>query len=76
MLVLNLVLAKSGILLHEIQKELCNLFNVEVATSTTCKFLQKSNFTRQKLCYVALQRDEFLRQKFILDVSVYSLDIF
>jgi len=31
--------------------------------------------TRQKLCLVAKQRDEFIRQQYSLDVSVYKPDM-
>ena len=62
-------------LLSEIQNELASVLMVDVDTSTICRFLHASGFTRQKLRYVALQRDEFLRQKFILDMSIYSPDL-
>ena len=61
--------------LSEIQKELSSVLMLDVDISTICRFLYVSGFTRQKLRYVALQRDEFLRQKFILDVSVYDPDM-
>ncbi len=41
------------------------------STSTICRFLHTSGFTRQKLCLVAKQRDEFIRQQSVLNVSVY-----
>ena len=72
LLVLHLVLDKPGVFLSEIQVELANVLMLEVDTSTICRFLHTSGFTRQKLRYIALQRDEFLRQKFILDVSTYN----
>ena len=75
LLVLHLVLQKPGVLLSEIQNELASVLMVDVDASTICRFLHASGFTRQKLRYVALQRDEFLRQKFILDMSVYSPDM-
>lgn len=72
LLVLHLVLEKPGILLSELQSELSSVLMLNVDTSTICRFLHASGFTRQKLRYVAIQRDEFLRQKFIVDMSVYS----
>ena len=74
LLIFQLVLDKPGI-----QKELQTilLLEVHVRPSTICtRFLQKSRFTRQRLYTTALQRDEFLRQQYILDVSVYSLEMF
>ena len=61
--------------LSETQKELASVLMLDVDISTICRFLYVSGFTRQKLHYVALQRDEFLKQKFTLDVSVYDPDI-
>jgi transposase len=69
LLVLHLVLQKPGVLLSEVQNELTSVLAVDVDVSTICRFLQASGFTRQKLRYVALQRDEFLRQKFMLDMT-------
>ena len=45
---------------------------VEIDISTICRFLHDCGFTRQKLRHVALQQDQFLRQKFIVDVSLYD----
>ena len=70
--VLNLVVQRPGIYLHEIQEELEASLMVTVSLSTICRFLQTSGFTRQRLCTIALQQDRFLREQFILDISVYS----
>ena len=76
LLVLHLVINKPGIFLREVQSELFEVLMLEVDTSTICRFLHNSGFTRQKLRLVALQRDKFLRQKIMLDVSVYQPDMF
>ena len=73
--ILQLVLGNPGIYLHEIQTELENTLLLEVSLSTIFRSLQESGFTHQKLHTTALQRDEFLRQQFISDVSVYSRDM-
>ena len=49
---------------------------LEVDVSTICRFLQSSGLTHQKLCLVATQRDEFLRQQFTQDVTVYRPEEF
>ena len=73
MLILHIVVEKPGILLHEIQNQLLEVLLLEVNISTICRFLHESGFTRQKLRYVALQRDDYLRQKFICDnMSIYD----
>ena len=48
---------------------------LEVSLSTICRFLRDGGFTRKKLQKVALQQDKFLREQYILDVSVYSKDM-
>ena len=74
--VLNLVLQKPGIYLCEIQKEIQEFLTLEISLGTICKFLHSSGFTRQRLRNLAIQQDMFLRQKYIIDVSVYSPDMF
>ena len=46
------------------------LLNVD--TASICRFLHTNGFTHQKLFLVAKQRDEFTRQQFALDVSLYE----
>ena len=49
---------------------------LDVDLSTTCRFLHNIGFTRQKLCLVAKQRDEFIHQKYTIDVSIYTSEMF
>ena len=70
LLILHLVLERPGVYLSELQRELSSVLLLDVDVSTICRFLHASGFTRQKLRYIALQRDEFLRQK--VDMSVYE----
>ena len=74
--ILSLVVSKSGLYIREIQKELHDILMLDVSVSTICKFLHKSGFTHQRLRSVALQQDQFLREKFVVDVSLYSTDMF
>ena len=74
--ILNLVVQKPGVYLHEIQEELQEFLLLEISISTICKFLCKSGFTRQRLRTVALQQDQLLRQQFVIDISVYSRETF
>ena len=76
LLILQLIIQRPGIYLHEIQRELENLLLYNISLPTTCRFLHVSGFTRQKLRNVALQQDAFLREKHRADVSVYSPDMF
>ncbi len=74
--ILNLVVQKPGIYLREIQKDLEDHLLFSISVSTICKFLHKCGFTRQKLRVIATQQDDFFREQYTLDVSVYSCDMF
>jgi len=76
LLILNSVVKWPGIYLQEIQEELINVLQVRVDISTICRFLHNNGFSRQRLRLVAIQRDDFLRQKYIMDVSMYNPDMF
>ena len=71
LIILTLVVQQPGIFLREIQSEL-KKYGVDVDQSTICLFLHQSQFTRQKMVLIAKQRDEYLRTKFRIDVSVYK----
>lgn len=73
--IINIVVQKPGIYLEEIKKELEDFMLVDISVSTICKFLHKNGFTRQRLRAVATQQDALLREKYILDVSLYSCDM-
>lgn len=62
--------------MHEIQAELKDTLQIDVELSTIARFLFANKFTRQKLHNVALQRDAFAREQYIIDVSLYSLEMF
>ena len=76
LLICHLVVQRPGIYLHEIQSELLNVLLVDVSTAAICRFLHDNGFTRQKLKHVALQQDAFLRELYIIDVSLFSMDMF
>ena len=75
LLILNLIVKTPQIYLREIRKEVSDFMGIDVDVSTICKFLSKNCITRQKMRISALQRDEFIRQRFINDVSVYNPDM-
>ena len=70
--IIHLTLQKPGIFLQEITDELRITLGIEVSTSAVCKVLKKAGFTRQRLAVYALQRDDFLRQQYVADVSLYA----
>ena len=69
--ILHLVIKQPGIYLYKIQKELSDLLGIEVfqpySSFYTTMVLPDRNFKS-----LHLQRDEFLRQQYVSDVSVYS----
>ena len=76
LLILHLVTNKPGVYLREIQEELLLQLMIEVAISTICRFLNKNGFSYQKMAHIAIQRDEYFRQKYLMDVSVYQPEMF
>ena len=71
LILLELVLDKPGIYLHELQHQLIEETGTEVDPSTICRFLAKSGFTKQKMILAAKQRCEIMRAQYQLDMSVY-----
>jgi len=73
--ILHIVLRHPGIYLREIQSELLEIIGVNISLTSLCRFLSRVGFSRQKMKYAALQRDESLRSQFVTDVSIYRLDM-
>ncbi len=71
-LILQLILDRPNLYLHELQKEIAQTTGTEVSVSTICNFLHKSGFSRKKLSVVALQRSEEIRAQYRLEVSIYK----
>ena len=76
LIILQTVLERPGILLHEIQAEIEYTTGTHLAPSTTCQFLHKSGFSRQRMHIIATQRDDSLRALFASEVSIYTADMF
>ena len=74
--VLSLVVSNPGIYIREIQRELNDVLMLDVSASTIYNFLHQSGFTHQRLRSVALQQDQLLREKFAVDISLYSTDMY
>ena len=75
LMILHSVLSSPGVYLREIQNELWEITGAEVSASYICGFLHRVGFSRQRIRYVALQRDNRLRSQFISDISIYSQDM-
>ena len=76
LIILQTVLERPGILLHEIQAEIKYTTGTHLAPSTISQFLHKSGFSRQRMRIIANQRDDSLRALFASEVSVYTADMF
>ena len=72
LIILEAVLDRPGIYLHEVKDKLLEETGTEVNSSTVCRFLHQSGFSRQKMILNAKQRSDFLRAKYLLDVSIYK----
>ena len=57
--------------MHELQQTLVLETGTYVDISTIWRFLQVSNFTRQKMVMVAKQRSDLIRAEYLLDMQVY-----
>jgi len=74
--VLQLVLEKPGITLHEIQEQLLFTLFIQIDLANICRLLQQSGFTRQKLRITALQQSKYSRQCYMEEVSIYNPEMF
>ena len=72
LLVLELVLDKPGIYLHEVKRQLVEETGTGVDICTICRFLHISGFTCQKMIITAKQRSDVLRTEYLLDMSIYK----
>lgn len=72
LIILELVIDRPGIYLHELQQAILEETGTDVDPCTICRFLKKSGFTKQKMVLVAKQRCELLRAQYQLDMSVYT----
>ena len=69
---MELVLDKQGIYLAEIRQLLLEDTGTDVDTTTICRFLHETGFTRQKMIIQAKQRSDILRAEYFLDMSLYK----
>ncbi|XP_065892893.1 uncharacterized protein [Dysidea avara] len=70
---MHVVLDTPGIMLHEIQKEIENAFNMDI---TICRALHQLNFSRMKMRIAATQQDDLLRSYFTSEIAFYKANMF
>ena len=75
LILLQLILSRPGVYLHELQTELLNKFGVTVSAPTICRTLKFMGCTRQSMHHVAIQRSDMLRAKFMAEISAYDLSM-
>lgn len=68
----NLVLNRPGIYLHELQQEILTLTGTEVDCSTICRTLKYLGLTRRKIKHIALQQSEQKRAEFLAEISAFD----
>lgn len=73
---INLVLERPGIYLHELQHELVMITGTEISCSTICRTFKRLGLTRQKIHHVALQRNEEIRGEFMAEMLTYEPEMF
>ena len=69
---LRLVLIQPGLYLHELQEMLNDDYGVVISIPTICRALKQMGCTRQSMHHVALQQSNYLRAKFMAEVSCYD----
>ena len=72
LLILEIVLDKPGVYLREIRYHLMEETGTQVDTSTICRFLKESGFSRQKMVVTAKQRSDTVRATFLMDMTLYA----
>ena len=71
LILVNLVLERPGIYLHELQCELVMITGTEVSCS-----VKRLGLTRQKIHHVALQRNEETKGEFMAEMLTYEPEMF
>lgn len=72
LIILRLIIEVPGIYLSEIQEELYNKFGVEVSAPTICRTLKFMGCSRQRIQYIALQRSDECRARFMAEIAMYD----
>lgn len=74
--ILECVLRNPSVYLREIQRYVENVIGTETVNEfAICRFLQRSNFSRKKLSYIASQRSQVLHKEFLAGCSLYSTEM-
>ena len=72
LILLRLILERPGIYLSEIQRKFFDMFGVEISVSTICRTLKFMGCSRQRIQYVALQRSDVYRARYMAEIAMYD----
>ena len=73
LILLRLILERPGIYLSEIQRKFFDMFGVEISVSTIlCRTLKFMGCSRQKIQYVALQRSDVYRARYMAEIAMHD----
>ena len=67
---LKLILEYPEIYLCKIQVKLFDMFGVDVSARTLCRTLKAMGCSRQKIQYIALQRSQECRARYMAEISI------
>ena len=70
--VMQLIIARPGIFLAELQQQLNDQTGKWVDLSTICRTVHRLGFTRKRMQHIALQRSEEKRAQFMAEISVFD----
>ena len=76
LVVLHIVLENPGIYLKEIQSKFEHLTGSDLSLPTICHLLQEQHFSRKKMKLIARQKDEFTREIYAAEVSLFNPEMF
>ena len=74
--VLQAMIDNPSVYLIELQNRLFDTTGTWVHESTICRTVHRLGFSRKKLQYIAFGRSEYLRAKFIADISIFDPRMF
>ena len=75
-LLVQMVQEKPSVYLHEVQARICAATGTEVSVSTICKTLKRFGFSRRRIGFVAAQRSDNLRARYMAEIPLYDPSMF
>ena len=72
LILFSLVSTHPGVYLHELQEMLKDDYEVVISIPIICRALQQMGCTRQSMHHIALQQSDYLRAKFMAEISCYD----